>query len=358
LSGADAGSFILSTTAITDIAVGGSDSFTVVPNDGLAVGAYTATVTVSGGNGISATFDVSFTVTAQPAYGITLNPATDFDFGTVIAGYASQTPYSVTINNTGDQATGALTIALSGTDAGSFTLSMTAITDIAVGGSDSFTVVPNDGLAAGAYTATVTVSGGNGISATFNVTFTVTDTGAPPFLDTVGHWADRNGSIAFAYNQGLMLGTSATTFEPDGDLTRGAAVTILYRMAGEPSVTFSPVFTDVPDGQWYSAAAVWANQTGLVQGYGGLYRPNDPATFQELVTMFYRFAAMTGHDVTVPPGFALTAPDADLIAGWAQEAMLWANYNGIIIGSPDGTLNPLKPANRAEAATILMRFMA
>jgi hypothetical protein len=173
LSGTNSGSFTLSKTSISSIAAGGTDSFTVEPNTGLSAGTYIATVTVSGSNVTSQTFDVSFTVNAASTYGITLSQTAAYTFTEQTTGYSALTPLSITVTNTGSLATGALTAALSGTNASSFTLSMTAISSIAAGGTDSFTVVPSTGLSEGTYTATVTVSGSNVTSQTFGVSFTV-----------------------------------------------------------------------------------------------------------------------------------------------------------------------------------------
>jgi uncharacterized repeat protein (TIGR02543 family) len=106
-------------------------------------------------------------------YSIGVSESGTYAFPAATAGYGAQTARTVTVSNTGNQATGALTVAKSGANADSFTVSMTSLASIAVEGSDSFTVVPNTGLAAGTYAAAVTVSGGNSISASFNVSFTV-----------------------------------------------------------------------------------------------------------------------------------------------------------------------------------------
>jgi hypothetical protein len=82
-------------------------------------------------------------------------------------------PLTVTVSNNGTQSTGELTAALTGTGAGSFTLTGSPITSIAANQTATFTVGPNTGLEVGTYTATVTVSGGNGITASFGVRFTV-----------------------------------------------------------------------------------------------------------------------------------------------------------------------------------------
>jgi hypothetical protein len=176
LSGTSASSFTLSKSSIDSIAVSGNDTFTVAPKTGLAVGTYTATVTVSGTNITLKTFNVSFTVnpaSTTPTYSITLSESDTYTFTAATAGYAAQTPQAVTVTNTGNQATGNLAVTLGGPNSGSFTLSKTSITNIAVSGTDTFTVVPKTGLAIGTYTATVTVSGSNSISAAFNVSFTV-----------------------------------------------------------------------------------------------------------------------------------------------------------------------------------------
>ena len=179
LSGDDASSFALDSESIDSIAVEDEDTFTVTPNTGLSAGTYTATVTVSNQeNNISETFDVSFTVSAAPTYGVTLSKTGTHTFTGATVGYSAQTPLTVTVTNTGTAATGALTVALSGDDAGSFTASKTSINSIAASATDTFTVVPITGLAAGTYTATVTVSGSNNISGTFDVTFTVSSSGS------------------------------------------------------------------------------------------------------------------------------------------------------------------------------------
>jgi uncharacterized repeat protein (TIGR02543 family) len=143
-----------------------------------AVGAGTVTITatVQPGN-LTATCSVN--VTPAPTYGITLSP-TSHTFTSAAEGYGNQTEQIVTITNTGNQATGPLSVALSsGTG---FTLSTTSISSISTTG--TFTVKPSNGLYAGTYTATVTVSGGNGISGSLTVNFTVTDPVAIPHTVT------------------------------------------------------------------------------------------------------------------------------------------------------------------------------
>jgi hypothetical protein len=174
LSGDSASSFALTGSSIASIAVDGERIFSVAPKMSLGEGTYTATVTVSGDNNLAASFGLSFTVDAAQAYGISLSingthafPAADF-------GYEEPEPLTVTVTNTGNQATGVLVATLSGGSASSFALTGSSIASIAVDGTGTFTVAPKTSLVAGTYTATVTVSGGNGIaSRSFGVSFTV-----------------------------------------------------------------------------------------------------------------------------------------------------------------------------------------
>ena len=180
---------------------------------------------------------------------------------------------------------------------------------------------------------------------------------ATPFTDISGHWAAD--AIAFVYERGLMTGTTATTFAPDATLNRAMVATILYRMAGSPAVTFRPVFTDVSAGQWYSNAIIWALDAGIVQGTTATtFAPGANITREQFATMMHRYARHTGENLTVPPTFNLNQfTDRGAVSAWAADAMLWANFHGLITGVTPTTLVPQGTANRAQCATILMRYM-
>jgi hypothetical protein len=221
LSGTNSGNFSLTGASIASIAVGGNGSFSVTPNSGLGVGTYTATVTVTGGNSITANFNVSFTVTVAPTYGITLSQTGTYSFTTAAPGYSTPTALSVNVTNTGNQATGALTAGLSGTNSGSFTLSTTSIATIAAAGTSTgaFTVRPNTGLSAGSYNATVTVSGGANItSQTFNVSFTVDDPASPYIITGSGtsFTAAKSGATIGTANQPIQTVINAIRTHANG----------------------------------------------------------------------------------------------------------------------------------------------
>jgi len=176
--------------------------------------------------------------TAALTYGIGLSAPGTHTFAAEEHGY-TPSPLTVTVTNTGNQATGALTVALSGTNDSSFTLSTTSIGSIAAGGTDTFTVSPETGLSLGTYTATVTVSGGNGITANFSVSFTVHDI-TPPTLsagsvirmtNTEAHISFTTDEAGTAYylvqNPGAAAPTSAQVRSNNellhyGDVTSGA----------------------------------------------------------------------------------------------------------------------------------------
>lgn len=154
--------------------VGGIANFSIKPRIGLQPGTYTAKLTVSG-TGIEAqSVDISFTVNPKvPQGSIKLSEEGTYTFPEATVGYSDLAAKEVKITSTETAATGELVIDLSGTNKDSFTLSKTEIESIAEGGSATFTVTPNANLAAGSYTAKVTVSGDNIASQSFNVRFTV-----------------------------------------------------------------------------------------------------------------------------------------------------------------------------------------
>ena len=174
------------------------------------VPAGTHTFTVRASNGTLPNAEQSFTLTVtEPTYGISLAPSGDKDFGSATVGYGTQISHSITVNNTGNQMTGTLTAGLSGTDAGSFTLDRTPMESIAVSGSTFFTVVPVNGLPAGEYTATVTVSGGNGIYGSFDVFFTVTvtDVVKPTVVSVTpsGTGAASSGDLVITFSEPMYI---------------------------------------------------------------------------------------------------------------------------------------------------------
>jgi len=155
-------------------------------------------------------------------------------------------------------------------------------------------------------------------------------------------------AVGFLYHNRIMIGASATTFDPHVTLNRAMVATILWRIEGEPHVPFRQVFSDVAPGRWYSTAVVWAFDAGVVRGVGeGRFAPNALISRQELAVMVHRYEQswenvhVPGH-VPVPPG----------TNDWAHEAMRWATFRGFI-----GSSNPPGSANRAETAVFIHLYL-
>ena len=163
-----------------------------------------------------------------------------------------------------------------------------------------------------------------------------------PFVDVkTGDWF--YDAVAYVYSNGLMDGTSATTFEPNANMTRAMVWAILARIDGET----------VTGADWASAARSWAMAEGVSDGTD----PNGLVTREQFATMLYRYAVAQGYDVSIGESTnILSYTDYDEISEWAIPAMQWACGSGIITGVTESTLVPQGTATRAQAAAMLMRF--
>ena len=244
-------------------------------------------------------------------------------------------------------------------------------------------------------------------------------------------------AVTYVTENGLVDGETETTFAPSADMTRADMIVALYRMAGSPEVTGENPFTDVAADADYYAAVIWGTSNGVINGTSETtFSPDDSLQRQAFATMLYRYEALLTADETtdetapaeeVPaegettdettpaegetadetvPAEELTpaeevpaegettdettpaedettdetAPaegetaeevpaeetgaedvlaqftDADQIQDYAREAMAWAVTVGLFEGNADGALNPRGNATRAEVATLIMRF--
>lgn len=120
------------------------------------------------------------------------------------------------------------------------------------------------------------------------VTVTFEKKGEPFYDVRPGDWF--YDAVIWAYENGIMDGMDIGWFQPDGTVSRAMAVTVLYRMEGQPAVSGSSGFTDVVSGSWYDDAVTWASKNGIVLGVTeDTYRPNDPVTREQLAAMLMRF---------------------------------------------------------------------
>ena len=156
-----------------------------------------------------------------------------------------------------------------------------------------------------------------------------------PFTDVEAQDAQ---AVRYVYENGLMNGTSATTFEPNASMTRAMVWTILARIDGET----------VTGESWQTVARTWAMANGVSDGSD----PNGLVTREQFATMLWRYAGEPASS------YSLSAfTDANSVSDWAETAMAWAVEHGIITGMTDTTLVPQGSATRAQCAAMLMRFV-
>lgn len=177
-----------------------------------------------------------------------------------------------------------------------------------------------------------------------------------PFADVKsGSWYEA--AVLYARANGFFDGTSATTFEPDGPMTRAMFVTVLGRMAGVEAADYAGAtdFIDVAEGTWYAPFVKWAARYGITTGTGnGKFSPDGRITREEMAVFFVRyfetFDAMPKADTTVT-----TKPaDLDEVSSWARDAVLKLWALGLLNG--DGkSFEPKAKATRAQTAALCQR---
>ena len=155
--------------------------------------------------------------------------------------------------------------------------------------------------------------------------------------------------------RGILNGTGKG-FAPELTFSRAMAAQMLCNLDGAvPTGETTQRFRDVRAGDWFAPAVTWLTETGIAQGRGAAFGPNDPVRREELAALLFRYASGKGHDTgarAALDGFS----DAGDVSGWAREAMQWAVAVGLFEGMGDGTLAPGGNATRAQIAVLMQRF--
>ena len=166
-----------------------------------------------------------------------------------------------------------------------------------------------------------------------------------------------HAGVDFVTANGYMNGTSATTFAPAATTNRAMVVTVLYRMAGSPEVTGTHSFTDVEAGSFYENAVIWGVENGIVNGTSATtFAPNAPVIREQLVTFLYRYAKYLNVDVDRNCDSLVRFVDADTVSAYAVAPMKWAVGLGLVNGLDATHLGATAESNRAQFATILLRM--
>ena len=157
------------------------------------------------------------------------------------------------------------------------------------------------------------------------------------------HWA--HDAIEYVVDEGLFAGTSDTTFNPEGTMTRAMLWVVLARM--------DDVNTNASSGEaWYQPGLDWAVENGISDGTN----PNNNITREQFAAMLYRYAENAGEDITADTAELNKFIDTINISTYALEPLAWAVENGIVSGTSSDTISPSGNATRAQVATMLMRY--
>ena len=166
--------------------------------------------------------------------------------------------------------------------------------------------------------------------------------------------------VCYAYQQGLMTGTSDDTFSPNMAMTRGMIVSVLYRLEGSPALSDGNLgypYEDVHGDDWYAMPVYWARENGIVSGYSDTqFGPNDPITREQMAAILHNYSAYKGQDVSARADLSKYS-DADQVSSWAETVLSWANAEGLINGMTETTIAPQGLATRAQVAAIFQRYL-
>ena len=298
----------------------------------VAVGSATITVTAKDGSGKSNSCTVTVTKATQLVTGITLDKS------------------EISLK-TG--ATASLTATVSPSDASNKEVTWESSDSTVAAVDEKGTVTA---LSEGTATITATAKDGSGKNA--SCTITVKDEN--PFAD-VKEDSWQYPFVKFVYDHNIMAGKGKTAegkiiFDPDNYMTRAEFVQTLYNKEGKPAVTYEPTFTDVPEGQWYTNAILWASQNGIAAGKGERFDISGKITREEVATILYKYATNYKKYDTSGRASLDAYEDTDRISSWAVNNMKWAIHYGIMKGRGN-VLAPWDNASRAECATMIKNFM-
>ena len=190
------------------------------------------------------------------------------------------------------------------------------------------------------------------VSTRIEVEFT---NGKLPFTDVrESDWFYKD--VAFAYENGLFAGTSDTTFSPNASMTRAMLVTVLYRLEGQPAVNGRSGFSDVQYNGYYEDAVTWAADNGIVNGTSTTtFSPNVNVTREQMAAILYRYAQHKKYNTATSSGLNGFTDHAS-VSGYATASLEWAVAEKLVNGSA-GKLMPTGNATRAQVAAILHRFV-
>lgn len=177
----------------------------------------------------------------------------------------------------------------------------------------------------------------------------------PSYQDVAcGDWYFQ--PVTFCTGLGLMNGVGQGRFAPAGAINRAMFVTILHRLAGSPDAAPSG-FSDVPEGSFYSRAVDWAAEEGIVNGTSPTtFSPERSILRQDMACMLARYLTGIDSDILRGEECEQVFLDEELVSDYAREAVELMRRTGLFQGDEASNFRPLDTANRAEAATLFTRL--
>lgn len=179
------------------------------------------------------------------------------------------------------------------------------------------------------------------------------------FKDVSGHWAEEY--ILQAGERSLVQGYNGL-YRPDDTMTRAELVTVLWRASGEPEPKGTASFTDLTQ-DWYKKAVAWAEENAVVNGVApGKFNPDGNVTREQVAAILFRLSGSTsGDEVAWTFIYDVAYTDADMISAYAKAAVYWCIYNYVYCGEASvaegGTLAPKADATRGQIATMVVRYL-
>ena len=183
---------------------------------------------------------------------------------------------------------------------------------------------------------------------------------APVFIDVAGNWAEEYSLECAA--RGLVNGKSAGIFDPNANMTRAEFVTILWRAMGSPAPKGKATFTDLPQA-WYQEPIAWAEQNGIVNGTSATtFDPQGMVTREQMMTILYRLAGKpVGMESIFAGVYDQQLTDSTSISSWAKDAVYWSIFHEILCGEQSvrlgNTVAPKAAATRSQIAVSILRYL-
>lgn len=179
------------------------------------------------------------------------------------------------------------------------------------------------------------------------------------FSDVSGHWAETY--ILQAGERSLVQGYNGL-YRPDDSMTRAELVTILWRAMGQPEPKGTATFTDLTQ-DWYKKPVSWAEENAVVNGTGdGKFSPDGKVSREQLATILFRLSGgASGMEMIFSSYYDSVITDKDEISSYAKAAIYWCIFNEVYCGEASGdvgnTLAPKADATRGQIAVMMIRYL-